>query len=236
MSVTLCVMLMITRTESFLNFYKEIMEQKSKIAILGGGGRTGKFLVAELLRQQYPLKLLLRAPDNFTLQHGLIEIVKGNATDPGAIDTLLQDCHAVISTVGQRKAEPLVTARSTENIMRAMEKYKIRRYLLLSGLSIDTPFDKKGSQTLAATAWMKANFPRMHEDWQKAYSILAICDLDWTLLRVPWIEFNDSKNKVEISLEDCRGASITAGDIADFLTQQLSDDQYVKQSPFIANA
>jgi len=212
------------------------MEQKSRIAILGGSGRTGRFVVSELLQQKYPINLLLRTPDNFSLQHELIQIVRGDACDPDAIDTLLQGCHAVISTVGQRKAEPLVTARATENIMRAMEKYKIRRYLLLSGLSIDTPFDKKGSQTLAATAWMKANFPRMHEDWQKAYSILAICDPDWTLLRVPWIEFTDSKNKVEISLEDCRGASITAGDIADFLTQQLSDGQYVKQSPFIANS
>ena len=39
------------------------MEQKIKIAVLGGGGRTGKYLVTQLLSQGYHLKLLLRNPE-----------------------------------------------------------------------------------------------------------------------------------------------------------------------------
>ncbi len=35
------------------------MKQKIKIAVLGGGGRTGKYLVTELLNQEYHIKLLL---------------------------------------------------------------------------------------------------------------------------------------------------------------------------------
>ncbi len=49
---------------------------------------------------------------------------------------------------------------------------KIRRYVLVGGINIDTPYDKKSVQTLAATDWMKANFPLMQEDRQKAYSAL----------------------------------------------------------------
>ncbi len=53
-----------------------------------------------------------------------------------------------------------------------MTYYEIRRYLLVAGINIDTPFDKKSAQTLAATDWMKANFPSIQEDRQKAYSAL----------------------------------------------------------------
>ena len=70
-----------------------------------------------------------------------------------------------------------------------MTYYEIRRYLLVAGINIDTPFDKKSPQTLAATDWMKANFPLIQEDRQKAYNALFENPLDWTLVRVPMIEF-----------------------------------------------
>jgi putative NADH-flavin reductase len=212
------------------------MNSKSKIAILGGGGRTGAFLVAEFRRQQYPLRLLLRKPENFMLHHEVIEIVKGDALDLQAVAQLIKGCDAVISTIGQRKDQPLVASQATKNIIAAMEKYKIRRYIVLAGLNIETPFDEKGPQTISATAWMKANFPEIHEDRQKAYAILRESDLDWTLVRVPMIEFADRKDNINVSMKDCVGTSITARDIAEFLIQQLNERLYFQQAPFIAGA
>ena len=71
----------------------------------------------------------------------------------------MKNSQAVISTVGQRKNEPLVAHAATANILNAMMYYEIRRYVLVGGINIDTPYDKKSAQTLAATDWMKANFP-----------------------------------------------------------------------------
>jgi putative NADH-flavin reductase len=212
------------------------MNSKSKIAILGGGGRTGAFLVAELRRQQYPLRILFRKTENFTLHHELIETVNGDALDPQVVARLIKGCDFVISVIGQRKDQPLVASQATKNIIAAMEKYKIRRYIVLAGLNIDTPFDEKGPQTTSATAWMKANFPEIHEDRQKAYAILRESELDWTLVRVPMIEFTDRKGNINVSVKDCEGTSITAGGIAEFLIQQLNERQYFRQAPFIAGA
>src|SRR5688572_7058195 len=100
------------------------MKQKSTIAILGGGGRTGRFLVSKLIHQGYSLKLLLRNPENFDLHDPLIKIVTGNATNPESIHQLLQGCDAVISTVGQRKDEPLVASTATINILHTMNEFK----------------------------------------------------------------------------------------------------------------
>ena len=211
------------------------MEQKIKIAVLGGGGRTGKYLVTQLLSQGYYVKLLLRSPENFQLESPFIEIIKGDAIDAEAIHSLVQGCKAVISTIGQRKDEPLVASQATINILKAMTAYGISRYILVAGLNVDTPFDKKSAKTIAATEWMKMNFPVIHEDRQKTYSILTSSDVNWTLVRVPFIEFTDTEGETIVSVEDCGGSKISANDIATFVIEQLSDETYIKKSPFIAN-
>jgi len=211
------------------------MEQKNIIAVLGGGGRTGKYIVTQLLSQGYSIKLLLRNPENFQLKSPFIEIVKGDAIDAETIRSLIAGCQAVISTVSQRKDEPLVASQATINILKAMAEYGIQRYVLVAGINIDTPFDRKGPETSTATEWMKMNFPVIQEDRQKTYSILSTSDVDWTLVRVPFIDFTDSKGEIVVSLEDCRGKKISAADIATFVIEQLSDDTYIRKSPFITN-
>jgi putative NADH-flavin reductase len=211
------------------------MEQKIKIALLGGGGRTGKYLVTQLLSLGYNIKLLLRSPENFQLESPFIEIIKGDAIDAETICSLVQGCQAVISTVGQRKDEPLVASQATLNILKAMTEFGIKRYILIAGLNVDTPFDKKSPETINATEWMKMTFPIIHEDRQKTYSILSNSNVNWTLVRVPFIEFTDTKGETKVSLEDCLGNKISANDIATFIIEQLFVETYIKKSPFIAN-
>ena len=211
------------------------MKNNTKIAVLGGGGKTGYFLVTQLIDKGYSLKLLLRHPESFKIESPLIEIVKGDATDPKSIHSLLDGCQAIISTVGQRKNEPLVARKATSFILNSMEEYGIKRYVLIAGVNVDTPYDKKSQPTIAATEWMKTNFPITHEDRQKAYSLLAASHLDWTLVRVPLIEFSDIGGKLGVSLEDCLGPKISAADIASFLIEQILETEYFRKSPFIAN-
>lgn len=212
------------------------MNQYTKIAILGGGGKTGKFLVNQLVRQGYQLKLLLRHPENFKIESPLIEIIKGDAVDEKSIQLLLKDCEAVISTVGQRLGEPLVPSQACVHVLKSMTTFKIRRYIRLAGLNLDTPFDNKGEKTRMGTEYMKTHYPVIHVDIQKMYGILSASDVDWTVVRVPLIEFAASKGKLIVDLEDCKGDHISAADIATFLIEQLSDDTYFKKAPFLANS
>ncbi|MCV9927689.1 NAD(P)H-binding protein [Flavobacterium sp. LS1R49] len=211
------------------------MKNIIKVAVLGGGGRTGKYVVDQLLSQGFNVKLLLRNPENFLNTNPLIEIIKGDAIDPKSIEFLLKGCQAVINTIGQRQGEPLVASKATMNILKAMSHFGIQRYVLLAGLNIDTPFDKKGEKTTLATEWMKANFPVIQEDRQKTYDLLVESTINWTLVRVPFIEFTDASAEIAVSIEDCLGDKINATDIARFMISEISDDKFIKQSPFIAN-
>ncbi|MCF2501714.1 NAD(P)-dependent oxidoreductase [Dyadobacter chenhuakuii] len=214
------------------------MKQIKKIAIIGGGGRTGQYIVNQLLEKGFYIRLLLRHPESFPLSNPHIEIIEGDVLDAEVVTSLVEDCEAVISTVGQRKGEPLVASVATENILRAIENQPSVstsiRYILLAGLNIDTPFDRKSPDTQKATDWMKMTFPEIHADRQKSYLILQSSQVKWTLVRVPFIEFSEERSALKVSLEDCLGSKISAADIAGFMFVQLTDDTYIRKAPFIA--
>lgn len=204
------------------------------IAVIGGGGRTGQYLVNQLLEKGFSLKLLLRHPEHFTIQSPLIEIVHGDVLNSGAVQTLLEGCDAVLSTAGQRQDEPLVASQATVNILNAIGERPVR-YVVLAGLNVDTPADRKGEETAKATEWMRTTFPAIHNDRQKSYAILAESNAEWIMVRVPYIEFNGNRAEVKVSAADSPGAKIDAADIAGFMIDQLTDDTWLRKAPFIAN-
>ena len=207
-----------------------------KLAILGGTGKSGKYLVNELLGKGFHFKLLLRSPESFQLKSSFIEVVKGDARNYESVLSLVNGCDAVISTLGQPRGETSIFSQATRNVIRAMSQDKINRYVVITGLNVNTPSDKKGPKTKMATEWMKSNYPKTTLDKQVEFDILSKSDINWTLVRLPLIELTDEKRKVIISLEDCPGDKISATDLAYFLIDQLSSDTYIRKSPFIANA
>ena len=224
-------------------FYNSEMDQNIKIAVLGGGGRTGRYLVNHLLSRGYHVKVLLRAkperpqmsdnqfPSNLSDPH--LEIVKGDAVVYADIRNLLSGCEAVISTLGQRAGEPMVASRATTHILSVMDEFAIRRYILVAGINVDTPTDQKGPKTKAATEWMKGQFPEIHEDRARAYDLLSESSADWTIVRLPMITYSMDLYPVATDTSDCPGETIGAASVAVFLEEQLWDRTYISKAPFL---
>jgi hypothetical protein len=180
------------------------------------------------------LKLLLRHPEDFTIDNPLIEIVKGDVLDEAVVRKLVDGCKAVLSTVGQRKDEPLIASRASINILNAIGERPVR-YVVLAGLNVDTPTDRKGEEAAKATEWMRTTFPVIHEDRQKSWTVLAESSADWIMVRVPYIEFNGNRGEVKVSATDSPGSKIEAADIAAFMIEQLTYDTWLRKAPFISN-
>lgn len=205
------------------------------IAVIGGTGKSGKFLVQSLLNKQYPIRMLLRNPENFTLKNPLINIVKGDVRNSEAVHHLIKDCDVVISTLGQSVGEKSIFSDATGNIIKAMNSYGINRYIVTTGLNVNTPFDHKNEKVKMATDWMYQNYPETTTDKQKEYELLNESNLNWTLVRLPLINLTDESFTTETSLQDCKGETISATDLAKFLISQMDDQTFCKQSPFLYN-
>jgi uncharacterized protein YbjT (DUF2867 family) len=210
------------------------MFSSGKIAVIGGTGKSGGYVLRELIQRNISFRILLRNAASYT--HLNAEIVQGDVRDAEAVLQLSEGCTAIISTLGQPKGQRSIFSQATRNVLAAMKVWTIARYVLTTGLNVDTPGDQKGPATRAATNWMRENYPETTADKQLEYEILAASNIDWTLVRLPLIGLTENTEAVATSLIDCPGTGIYATDLAKFLIRQVEDKEFVRQAPFLANA
>jgi putative NADH-flavin reductase len=213
------------------------MKSTEKIAVIGGTGKSGKYIVKALIAKGYNLNLLVRNPERFTNPHALINVTIGDVTDYPVLQSLLHGCDAIISTLGMGipPGSPTIFSEATKNILRAMNEIGVSRYIVTTGLNVDTHLDKKGPVTKLATEWMYANYPKSTKDRQLEYELLSASDILWTLVRLPLIDQTDVQEEISVSLEDCPGEKISAKSLAYFLIEQIDGVGFLKKAPFIAN-
>ncbi|MEB2775766.1 NAD(P)H-binding protein [Algoriphagus sp. D3-2-R+10] len=213
------------------------MNANKKIAVIGGTGKSGKFLVEELVKAGFLIMMLVRNPDRIPIYNPQIEVIIGDVLDQPTVNKLVEDCDAVISTLGwgMPPSKHTISSQGTSNVLKAMKLHGITRYVVASGINVDAKGDKKEPSVKAATEWMYANYPDSTADKQLEYELLIRSEVDWTLVRLPLIIMDEENKPIITSLTDCLGDQISATSLANFLIDQLSDRQFIKQAPFIAN-
>lgn len=78
-----------------------------KVALFGGTGFVGSYLVDELIRQAHDPVLLVRPGSEPKVRHAdQCEIISGDVTDPGSVRRTVEDCEAVIYNIGILRESP----------------------------------------------------------------------------------------------------------------------------------
>jgi len=208
-----------------------------KIAVIGGTGKSGTYLLDRLIESPYAVRALARTPDRLAGRPNSVERVIGNARDYDSIFALLEGCDAVISALGQPRGENAsIFSQASRHVVRAMQVHGIKRYIVTTGLHVNTPADQKEAKVQFATSWMHETFPDITQDKQVEYEFLTQQDIDWTLVRLPLIIQTEERFGAEASLVNCPGENISAADLADFLVAQLTDERFIRESPFVYNS
>jgi putative NADH-flavin reductase len=212
--------------------------QDLKIALIGATGKAGTYILKALLAQNYQVKALIRNPEKLQIHHPSLEIVIGDVKDAETVHSFIQGCDIVISALGmgQPASEKTIFTQSTTHIIKAMETFDLKRYIVITGINVDAAFDEKDAKTQFATKWMYDNYPVSTADKQKEYELLTASDIDWTLIRLPLIMQTDELTGIETSLINCEGGQINAANLAEFIIEALRNVAFVKQAPFIWNS
>ena len=211
------------------------MESTNKIAILGANGKAGKILVNEALEKGYQVKILTRNSTNTEKINENIETIIGDARNFSTIQDLLQGCSAVINAVGQPKNESYIFSTVTKHILEAMKESKIKRYIVISGGSLNVTGDQKGIVNKIGATLFKLFLPKMMQDKYKELQIIQNSEVDWTIVRLPFVIEGNGIGSIKESLVDMPGIKIQNGDIAPFVIKQINSDRYVWKCPFISN-
>jgi len=213
------------------------MHHKKTVAVIGGTGKSGKYLLKKIVTRDLRIKALVRNPATVGPQSTNLEIITGDVKDYPTVESLIQGCDAVISTLGLGLPpdEPTLFSKATRHVLRAMIKNRVRRYIVTAGLNVDTPYDEKSQKIKLATAWMYEHFPISTKDRQLEYDLLTESDVDWTLVRLPLIEQTDIFHEIIVNQKDCPSEKISAASLAEFLILQIEDTSFIEKAPFVGN-
>ncbi|ALQ68148.1 SDR family oxidoreductase [Bacillus thuringiensis] len=211
------------------------MESTNKIAILGANGKAGKYLVKEALKKGYEVKILTRDSNNMTITNENIETIIGDARDFSSIRELLKGCQVVVNAVGQPKNESYIFSTVTKHVLEAMKEFKIKRYIVISGGSLNVTGDQKGMVNKIGATLFKLFLPKMMQDKYKELQTIQGSDVDWTIVRLPFVMEGKGIGKIKESLVDMPGIKIQNSDIAPFVIKEINSERYVGKCPFISN-
>lgn len=161
-----------------------------RVAIIGGTGFVGSYIVDELIRQEHDVSVLVRPGSEHKLVHAdSIRIVAGDIRSTANIDDLVAGCDAVIYCVGilREFRKKGITFESTqyEGVARTLEaaqQNNVRRFVLMSANGVKTP----GTQ--------------YQETKLRAEELLVTSNIDATVFR-PSVVFGDPRGRMEFATQ-----------------------------------
>lgn len=211
------------------------MDNPYKIAVIGGTGKVGRYIASEALKNGYQVRMLVRNPKKLKCGGDKIEVVTGVAENIDTIGQLLEGCQIVINCFGQPMRDTPMYSRVTRDILKVMKEKGIKRYIGVTGASLNIIGDKKSLLNKIGAKMFEVYFSKMMKDKKEELDILLENkDLEWTLIRLPFVKEGVEVRVVKESLTDMPGTTISNKEIASFIISQIDNKAYIHKTPFIA--
>ncbi len=208
-----------------------------KILIIGATGGTGKALLGQALGQGHAVTVLVRNPNKITIKHEHLVVVEGNVLDYDSVDHAVQGHDVVVSALGHKHffLKNTILSDGIKNVIRVMEKHKVKRLIFESSLGIG---DSRGMLGLYYTLFV---IPFIiffyYKDKELAERYIMESRLDWTIVRPGQLNNGKKKGVYREGLNVGNRISsvrISRADVADFMLKQLTDNSYLKKTPGVA--
>jgi putative NADH-flavin reductase len=200
------------------------------IIIFGATGGTGTELVQQALAKNYSVTAFLRNPEKLNLKDDRLTIFKGNVLNSEDVEKAMEKKDVVLCTVGTSGMDKsFLRTKGTKNIVEAMEKLNIKRLICQSTLGFgDTkdvlPWHMK---YIIVPLFIKNAF-KDHEEQEK---VIEQSNLDWIIARPASLTNGDKTGnyKVDFNLKEKIKVKISRADVADFMLNQIAENQYLHQ-------
>lgn len=205
-----------------------------KLLIIGGTGGTGKELIKQALEQGYNVTALVRNPEKVKITHQNLTLIKGDVLDFDKIQEVVAGQDAVLSALGHKRffIKTNILSEGTRNIIHAMEKHKVNRFICVTSLGINDSRFKLGLYyTLFVIPFIIFFY---FLDKAKQEKLIRSSSLNWTIVRPGQLTNGRKRGKYK------HGANvgnyiltkmISRADVAHFMLTQLSDTTYLKKTP-----
>ena len=195
-----------------------------RVVVFGATGRTGRLLVEGALARGHDVTAFVRAPDKLGPLRDRVRVVQGDVLDGGAVSDAVDGLEAALVALaaGSTKAAEQVNAQGTLNVIRSMQRYGVRRLVVLSaggtqpGRDPNLPWFFERVVKPLFLKGVLADLRRMEVSVRQS-------ELDWTLVRAAQLVDGPARGayRAEPGYTLPGGTKIARADVAAFMLDEL---------------
>ncbi len=208
-----------------------------KLIVFGSTGSIGEHVVKQSLEKGFEVTAFCRDKSKLQhINHPKLNIVVGDVYKPESIEKVIKGHDSVCIALGLGKnRKGNVRDVGTKNIIAALQKVGIKRLICLSTLGAG---DSKNNLNFfwkrIMFGWYLKNVLHDHEQQEKH---VRESSLSWTIVRPgAYVKGERTEQYRHGFSPDDRTTklNISRQDVADFIVNELTNNQYVHQTPGIS--
>ncbi|MES2774683.1 MAG: NAD(P)H-binding protein [Bacteroidota bacterium] len=208
------------------------------ITIFGASGTVGKELILHCQAKGYKVRAFGRNVEDLIdedLRDDNFKAIKGSVFDAGDVLKAVTGTDAVLTALGGNVDGTDVTrSLGMKNIIAQMKKAGVKRIVGLGNRGV---LNADENTFLIDTPDYPSEYLAVGHEHLKAYEYLAASDLDWTFVCPPDILPKAADGHL-VTREDypTDGNSINAGNLALFMVQEITNNQFLHHRVGISNS
>ncbi len=209
-----------------------------KLFIVGGTGKTGRKLIEQGLERGHLITALVRNPNKVKIIDPNLKLIKGNVLDRDSFETSIEGQDAVLSALGHKRfiIPTSILSKGTKNIINAMNKYNVKRFICITSLGVNDSRFKLGLYYTLFTIPVILFFYFL--DKSKQEKLIMKSDLDWTIVRPGQLTNGKKRTNYKHGLSVgsyVLTKMISRASVAHFMLNQLYEETYIRKTPGITN-
>lgn len=209
------------------------------IVIFGATGPTGQHLISQALEAGHTVTAFVRSPEKLSAEiKGRVNVIVGDVLkNIECVEHAVQGQDVVLSALGSnvRKGGDLVNSQGARNIIDAMRKFGVTRFVAVSTIGIADTVQRMSKLTHFVLR-MVIGDERL-QDAEMQEDVVSASELDWTLVRPPRLVDGDAKATVtaERELFTKFSAELRRANLATFMLSEAVNNNFVRTPVTVIN-
>ena len=213
-----------------------------QLLVVGATGGTGKQAVNQALERGYSVTAFVRDPTRLGIQHPNLTVLTGNVLNPETLLPAVRRQDAVLCSLGGRPSldgpgqQDHSVSEGTKNLMEAMRLAGVRRLLVVSSLGVG---DSYAGAPIFSKLFIKTFLSGPIAEKEVQEQAIRESKLDWLIARPTRLLNGKATGTYKVAEHMDFSAfnmpRINRADVAAFLLDQLTSDQYLHKAVTITN-
>ncbi len=213
------------------------VEHKKKIAVLGASGGVGRRIVDRALDRKFDVVCQTRNANKLADIDDRVRVLTFDSHNNRKLEEFVGGADSVIFALGaDTTGATTLFSDVTDALIGAMKAKQVRRLIAITGVGAG---ETRGHGGFFYNWIIFPLFTRKrYEDKNRQEALIAASDLEWIIVRpAPFVE-GDVTGPIEVHTHITSSTvlrRVTRDEVAAFVVDQIDNDHYFRQRPFIGH-